>query len=122
MGQMSWLTRKLNKRQDSNEQFQDDIRIGDRFFECGRWENIWVVERIVQPRGIGLPHVVISHSRLRSERRLVALSTLLDTTRFSLDGRHPTCKNMTRFRRRMHDAPLDAMQFSVGIPEKSRAH
>ncbi len=122
MVQMTWLTRRLNKNQDDVGNFQSSINEGDRFFECGRWENIWVVERIVQPRGTDFPHVVISHARLRYERRLVALATLLDTTRFSLDSRQPASRNMTRYRRRVRDVPLGSLPLDKGAPEKSRAN
>lgn len=112
MVQITWLTRRRSKSRDEENGFCRGVREGDRFFECGRWENIWVVERIVQPRGAGLPHVVISHARLRSERRLVALATLLDTKRFSLDGQHPTDQDVGHSHQSAAKTAVDVLPFN----------
>ncbi|GER01392.1 hypothetical protein JCM17845_20150 [Iodidimonas gelatinilytica] len=84
MLQISGLARAFGlKRPMSLSGERHQLDVGDSFIESGNWENIWVVERIVQPRGVGFPHVVIRHHREKSERRLVSRSTLLDPDRFS---------------------------------------
>ncbi len=93
------------------------VRVGDRFYEFGNWDSVWVVERILEPRGVGIPHAVISHTRLRSERRLVALSSLLDTGRYARDERQPGREAMKGFRRRRHDPPRP---YGTGSPKNVR--
>ncbi|MFQ5347556.1 MAG: hypothetical protein ACE5ED_06895 [Rhodothalassiaceae bacterium] len=92
------------------------VGIGDRFFEYGNWDSVWIVERILEPRGVGIPHAVISHASLRSERRLVALSTLCDSARFSRDARSAGRGTPTGPRRRRHDPPRDARKSEAGKP------
>lgn len=82
---------------------------GDRFFEHGNWDMVWVVERLLEPRGTSLPHVVISHARYRTEKRLVSLSTLLDSDRFERDYREPHPVQGGLNRRRRHDAPRSTL-------------
>ncbi len=97
--------RRVFKRLKWSREEAPTVEIGDRFYEFGNWDSVWVVERILEPRGIGIPHAVISHTRLRSERRLVALSSLLDASRYARDERQPGRDPADSFRRRRHDAP-----------------
>jgi len=61
----------------------DRVRPGDRFLECGRLQAEWQVDRILQPRGVGRPHAVISNRHRRTDRRVVSCSSLLDPQRFA---------------------------------------
>ncbi len=97
--------RRVFRRLKWSREDAPTVKIGDRFYEFGNWDSVWVVERILEPRGVGIPHAVISHVRLRSERRLVALSSLLDTSRYARDERQPGRGPAESFRRRRHDPP-----------------
>jgi len=78
------LRRALSRRMVSSAE-ESDVRPGDRFLERGRTTTVWEVERILQPRGEGLPHAVITDAQRRNERRLVACNALLDRQRFARD-------------------------------------
>lgn len=83
-----------------------DVAAGDRFFERGEFDVVWVVERLIKPRGVGIEHVVIRHWHSGFERRMVAKSALLDMRRFGRDRRDP-CRNLSAKspRRRRTDPP-----------------
>ncbi|GAB4572502.1 MAG: hypothetical protein Tsb008_05410 [Rhodothalassiaceae bacterium] len=91
------------------------VSVGDRFYEHGNWDMVWVVERLLEPRGSEMPHAVISHSRVPSEKRLIALSTLCDPMRFARDLRgERSATPSSRTRRRRHDAPRDLSAADFG--------
>ena len=65
----------------------DGVQVGDRFYKVGRWESIWVVQRLFTPDGNTALHAKIVRDGHPGDVTIISTETLLDDTAYKPDRR-----------------------------------
>jgi hypothetical protein len=63
------------------------VQVGDRFYKVGRWESIWVVQRLFTPDGNSALHAKIVRDGHPGDVTIISTDTLLDDTAYKPDRR-----------------------------------
>lgn len=65
----------------------DGVEIGDRFYKVGRWESVWVVQRLFKPDGNPTLHAKIVRDGHPGDVTIISTETLLDDAVYKPDRR-----------------------------------
>ena len=65
----------------------DGIQVGDRFYKVGRWESIWVVQRLFKPDGNNALHAKIVRDGHAGDVTIISTEVLMDDTAYRPDRR-----------------------------------
>lgn len=85
----SILTSLFGNRSNDNNAPQppDGVQIGDRFYKVGRWESVWVVQRLFTPEGNSSLHAKIVRDGHPGDVTIISTAVLLDETAYKPDRR-----------------------------------
>ncbi len=83
----------------------EGVAVGDRYYEVGHWEVIWVVKRIFVPNGEEISHVVLEREDAPGDFSVISLAVLSSREDYRADRRETHSVNVEDFRRRRDDQP-----------------
>jgi hypothetical protein len=83
----------------------DGVQVGDRFYKVGRWESIWVVQRLFTPDGNTALHAKIVRDGHPGDVTIISTETLLDDTAYKPDRRTREERDKHAPARRRSDDP-----------------
>ena len=66
---------------------RDGVQVGDRFYKVGRWESIWVVQRLFKPDGNSTLHAKIVREGNPGDVTIISTEVLLDDSVYKPDRR-----------------------------------
>ena len=79
------------------------VEVGDRFYKPGQRNQIWTVERVFQPAGNALMHVVLKRGGENPETYVISVMALMNPHMFRRDRRDPESLNVRGHSRRSMD-------------------
>lgn len=80
-----------------------NVDVGDRFYKPGQRNQIWTVERVFQPAGNALTHVVLKRGGENPETYVISVVALMNPHMFRRDRRDPESVNVRGRSRRAMD-------------------
>ncbi len=91
----SILSSLFGSRSNDNNapQTPDGLQIGDRFYKVGRWESIWIVQRLFKPDGNSSLHAKIVRDGHPGDVTIIrrrSFSTTRSTSRTAARGKSMT--------------------------------
>ena len=83
----------------------DSVQVGDRFYKVGRWESIWVVQRLFQPDSNASLHAKIVRDGHPGDVTIISTEVLMDETVYRPDRRTREEHDKRAPSRRKNDDP-----------------
>ncbi len=83
----------------------DGVQVGDRFFKVGRWESVWVVQKLFKPEGNPALHAKIVRDGHPGDVTIISTTVLLDDTNYKPDRRVREERDKRAPARRKSDDP-----------------
>ena len=99
----SLLDLNLLFRRNAPSAESGNVDVGDRFYKPGQRNQIWIVERVFQPAGNALAHVVLKRGGDNPETYVISVMALMNPHMFRRDRRDPDAMNVRGHSRRSMD-------------------